>query len=95
MLKPLHNRLLVERLESDKISSGGIIIPDSAKEKPQQGKVISVGPGSQDKEGKIVPMDISKGDVVLFAKYGGTEVTLEGNEYLMLKEDDILAVVGK
>ena len=93
MLKPLHNRLLVERMESDDTTSSGIIIPDSAKEKPQQGKVISVGPGAQDKEGKVVPMEVSKGDTVLFAKFGGTEVTVEGKEYMILKEDDVLGVV--
>ena len=95
MLKPLSNRLLVERIESEETTSSGLIIPDSAKEKPQEGKVISVGPGSRDKEGEVVPMDISVGDLVLFAKYGGTDVTLDGEEYLMLKEDDVLGIIGK
>ncbi len=95
MLKPLNNRLLVERVDSEATTSSGIIIPDSAKEKPQEGKVVSVGPGSRDKEGEVVPMEISIGDLVLFAKYGGTDVTLEGKEYLMLKEDDVLGVIGK
>ncbi|MCH8074835.1 MAG: co-chaperone GroES [SAR324 cluster bacterium] len=95
MLKPLSNRLLVERIDSEETTSSGLIIPDSAKEKPQEGKVISVGPGSRDKEGEVVPMDISVGDLVLFAKYGGTDVTLDGEEYLMLKEDDVLGIIGK
>ena len=95
MLKPLSNRLLVERIDSEETTSSGLIIPDSAKEKPQEGKVISVGPGSRDKEGAVVPMDISVGDLVLFAKYGGTDVTLDGEEYLMLKEDDVLGIIGK
>lgn len=95
MLKPLSNRLLVERTDSEETTSSGIIIPDSAKEKPQEGKVVSVGPGSRDKEGEVVPMEISIGDMVLFAKYGGTDVTLEGKEYLMLKEDDVLGIIGK
>ena len=95
MLKPLSNRLLVERTDSEETTSSGIIIPDSAKEKPQEGKVVSVGPGSRDKEGEVVPMEISIGDLVLFAKYGGTDVTLEGKEYLMLKEDDVLGIIGK
>ena len=94
MLKPLHNRLLVERIDAENTTSSGIIIPDTAKEKPQQGKVISVGPGARDKDGKVIPMEVSKGDLVLFAKYGGTDVTLEGKEYMILKEDDILGVVG-
>ena len=95
MLKPLSNRLLVERTDSEEVTRSGIIIPDSAKEKPQEGKVKSVGPGSRDKEGKVVPMEISVGDLVLFAKYGGTDVTIEGEEYLILKEDDVLAIIGK
>jgi len=94
MLKPLHNRLLVERIEADDKTASGLIIPDSAKEKPQQGKVISVGPGARDKEGKTVPMDVAAGDIILFAKFGGTDVTLEGLEYLILKEDDVLGVIS-
>jgi chaperonin GroES len=94
MLKPLHNRLVVERLESEQTTASGIIIPDTAKEKPQQGRVVSVGPGARDKAGKTVPMEIAAGDTVLFTKYGGTEVTLEGKEYLILKEDDVLGVIS-
>lgn len=94
MLKPLHNRLLVERLDAEDTTSSGIIIPDTAKEKPQKGKVISVGPGIKDKDGKLIPMEIAKGDLVLFAKYGGTDVTIEGREYMILKEDDVLGVIG-
>jgi len=94
MLKPLHNRLVVERLEAEQTTASGIIIPDSAKEAPQQGKVVAVGPGARDKAGKVVPMEIQVGDTVLFAKYGGTEVTLDGSDYMILKEDDVLAVMS-
>ena len=93
MLKPLQNRLVVERLEAEETTASGIIIPDTAKEKPQQGRVVSVGPGVRDKAGKHVPMDVAVGDTVLFTKYGGTDVTLDGKEYLILKEDDILGVM--
>lgn len=93
MLKPLHNRLVVERIDPEETTSSGIIIPDTAQEKPQQGKVVSVGPGLADKSGKVVPMDVAPGDTVLFTKYGGTEVTLEGRDYLILKEDDVLGVI--
>ena len=94
MLKPLHNRILVERMDADDKTASGIIIPDTAKEKPQEGRVVSVGPGEKDKKGKIIPMEVSKGDVVLFNKYGGTDVILDGKDYLMMKEDDILGVIG-
>lgn len=93
MLKPLHNRVVVERIEADQKTASGIIIPDTAKEKPQQGRVVSVGPGLRDKTGKMVPMEIAAGDTVLFTKYGGTDVTLDGKEYLILKEDDVLGVM--
>jgi chaperonin GroES len=95
MIKPLHNRVVVERLDPEEKTASGIIIPDTAKEKPQKGKVISVGPGNRDKEGKHVPLDVKNGDLILFTKYGGTDVTLDGTEYLILKEDDILGVIGK
>ena len=95
MLKPLQNRLVVERLEAEEKTASGLIIPDSAKEKPQQGIVVSVGPGARDKQGKPVPMEVNAGDTVLFGKYGGTDVTLDGKEYLILKEDDVLAVMPK
>ena len=94
MLKPLQNRLLVERLEAEQTTASGIIIPDTAKEKPQQGRVVSVGPGVRDKAGKHVPKEVSAGDTVLFAKYGGADVTIDGHEYLILKEDDILGVIS-
>jgi chaperonin GroES len=94
MLKPLHNRLVVERLEAEQTTASGIIIPDSAKEKPQQGRVVSVGPGARDKAGKQVPMEIEVGDTVLFTKYGGADVTLDGKDYLILKEDDVLGVMS-
>jgi chaperonin GroES len=93
MLKPLQNRLVVERLEAEQTTASGLIIPDSAKEKPQQGRVVSVGPGARNKQGKAVPMEVAVGDTVLFGKYGGTDVTLDGKEYLILKEDDVLAVM--
>ena len=93
MLKPLHNRIVVERLEAELTTASGLIIPDSAKEKPQQGRVVSAGPGLRDKQGKRIAMEVAAGDTVLFAKYGGTDVTLDGKEYLIMKEDDILAVL--
>jgi len=93
-LRPLGNRLLVERIEEpEKVSPGGIIIPDSAKEKPTQGIVIAVGPGGRDKEGKRIPMDITAGDKVVFGKWGGNEIKIEGKEYLLLKEDDIYGII--
>ena len=95
MIKPLQDRVIVERLEAEEKTAAGIIIPDTAQEKPQSGRVIAAGPGLRDKKNKIVPLDVKKGDEVLFAKFGGTDVTLDGKEYLILKESDILAVVGK
>ncbi len=93
-MKPLHNRILVERVDAEEKTASGIIIPDTAKEKPQEGKVIAVGPGLKDKAGKLIPMDVKKGDRILFVKYGGTEVKLDGKDYLILKEDDVMGVVG-
>jgi len=93
MIKPLRNRVVVERLEADEKTASGLIIPDSAQEKPQKGRVVAVGPGSRDKKGEHVPMALAKGDLILFGKYGGTDVTLDGNEYLILTEDDILGVI--
>ncbi|MEE8556883.1 MAG: co-chaperone GroES, partial [Myxococcota bacterium] len=87
-VRPLHNRLIVRRVEEDEKTAGGIIIPDAAKEKPQQGRVIAVGPGRRDDKGKIIPMEINKGDRVLFSKYGGNEVDLDGDEHLIISEDD-------
>ena len=92
-IRPLHDRIIVERLEEETKTAAGIIIPDSAKEKPQQGKVIAVGKGKVTEDGKVLPLDVKKGDRVLFGKYAGTEVKLDGKEYLMMREDDILGVV--
>lgn len=93
MMKPLHNRILVERLNADEKTASGIIIPDTAKEKPQEGKVIAAGPGMKDKAGNLIPMDVKVGDRILFTKYGGTEVKLDGKDYLILKEDDVMGVL--
>jgi len=95
-LKPLGNRVVVEPLEQEEITAGGIVLPETAKEKPQQGMVKSVGPGDRDEEGKRIPMDVKVGDKVLFAKYSGTEMKLDGKKLLVLRESDLLAiVVGK
>jgi chaperonin GroES len=93
--RPLHDRVLVESLESEEKTAGGIIIPDTAKEKPQEGKVIAVGPGTKTEDGKIIPMDVKVGDRVLFGKWSGTEVKIDGKEYSIMKESDIMGVVGK
>jgi chaperonin GroES len=93
MMKPLHNRILVERLDAEEKTKSGIIIPDSAKEKPQEGKIVAAGPGMKDKAGKVIPMDVKVGDRILFTKYGGTEVKLDGKEYLILKEEDVMGVL--
>jgi chaperonin GroES len=92
-LKPLADRLVVEPTEQEEVTASGIYVPETAKEKPQEGKVIAVGPGRKDDEGKRIPMDVAKGDKVLYAKYGGTEVKLEDKKYLILKETDILAIL--
>jgi chaperonin GroES len=92
-VRPLHDRLIVQRLEEEEKTKGGIIIPDTAKEKPIEGKVIAVGSGRIKKDGTKVPLEIKKGDRVLYAKYGGTEVKIDGEEYLMMKEDDVLAII--
>ena len=92
-IRPLHDRVIVERLEEEATTASGIIIPDSAKEKPQQGNVIAVGKGKVTEDGKVLPLDVKIGDKVLFGKYSGTEVKIEGNEYLMMREDDVLGVV--
>ena len=95
-LRPLHDRILVQRTEEEEQKVGGIIIPDSAKEKPQQGKVLAVGPGRwSDDEGKHFPLDIKVGDTVLYSKYGGTEVSHSGKDLLILTSRDVLAIVGK
>jgi chaperonin GroES len=92
-IRPLHDRILVKRLDEEEKTAGGLYIPDSAKEKPIQGKVIAVGAGKRDKEGKAIPVEIKAGDKVLFSKYSGTEVKIEGEEHLIMREDDILAVL--
>ena len=92
--RPLHDRVLVQRLGDDETSVGGIIIPDSAKEKPQKAKVIRIGPGRTDKDGKSIGLDVQDGDIILFGKYSGAEVKMDGEEYLILREDEILAVIG-
>jgi chaperonin GroES len=92
-VRPLHNRLIVKRLEEEEKTSGGIIIPDTAKEKPQQGNVVAVGPGKRDESGKPIPLDVKAGDRVLFSKYAGTEVKLDGEEHLIISEDEVLAIL--
>jgi chaperonin GroES len=92
-LKPLGSRVVVEPVEQEEVTAGGIVLPETAKEKPQKGKVLSVGPGDRDEDGKHVAMDVNVGDVVLFAKYGGTEIKVEGKKLLILRESDLLAIV--
>ncbi|MFZ5799390.1 MAG: co-chaperone GroES [Desulfobulbaceae bacterium] len=94
-IRPLNDRVLVKRLEEEQKTAGGIIIPDTAKEKPAEGQVVSVGPGKLNSKGERVAMDIKAGDRVLFSKYGGTEVKIEGEDFLIMREDDILGVVEK
>lgn len=92
-IKPLGDRLVVERLEQEEKTVGGIIIPDSAKEKPKQGKVLAVGPGAKDENGKRIEVDVKPGDVVLFTQWAGNEIKIEGKEYLILKESDVIGIV--
>ncbi len=92
-IRPLQDRILVERIDEEETSKGGILIPDTAKEKPQEGKVVAVGKGKVLEDGKIQPLDVQKGDRILFAKYGGTEITLDGEERLILREDDVLGIL--
>ena len=94
-IRPLHDRLIVKRLEEEEKTKGGIIIPDSAKEKPAEGKVIAVGAGRLKKDGTKLPMEVKKGDRILFAKYGGTEVKIDGEEHLIMKEEDVLGIIEK
>ena len=91
-VRPLHDRILVERLEEKEVKKGGIIIPDTAKEKPQEGKVIAVGNGKVNDDGKKVPLDVKAGDKILFGKYSGSEVKIDDKEYLILREEDVLAI---
>jgi chaperonin GroES len=92
-VRPLNDRVLVRRLESEERTKGGIIIPDAAKEKPLEGKVMAVGGGKKDEKGKAIPLDVKKGDRVLFGKYSGTEIKIDGDELLIVREEDILAVI--
>jgi chaperonin GroES len=92
--RPLHDRVLVRRVEAEEKTAGGIIIPDTAKEKPQEGEVISVGAGTRDESGKLTPLDVKEGDRILFGKWSGTEVRLNGEDLLIMKESDILGIVS-
>jgi chaperonin GroES len=93
-IRPLHDRILVKREEEKEVKKGGIIIPDTAKEKPQEGKVVAVGGGKVNEDGKKIPLDVKAGDKILFGKYSGTEIKIDGQEYLILREDEVLAVIG-
>ncbi len=92
--RPLHDRVVVKRLEGEDKTKGGIIIPDTAKEKPQEGQIVAVGPGARDETGKLVPLDVKAGDRILFGKWSGTEVKVDGQDLLIMKESDILGIVG-
>ena len=92
--KPLHDRVLVRRVESDQKTAGGIIIPDTAQEKPMEGEVLEIGSGARDEVGKLVPLDVKKGDKILFGKWSGTEVKLDGQDVLIMKESDIMGILG-
>jgi chaperonin GroES len=91
--RPLHDRVVVRRIEAEEKSAGGIIIPDTAKEKPQQGEIVAVGPGARDEQGQLVPLDVKVGDVVLFGKWSGSEVKIDGEELLIMKESDIVGIL--
>ena len=93
--RPLHDRVVVKRVDEDTKTKGGIIIPETAQEKPMQGKIIAVGPGARDESGKLVPLDVKSGDMVLFGKWSGTEVKIDGEELLIMKESDIMGVLDK
>ena len=92
-LRPLSDRILVQRVEEDEKTKGGIIIPDTAKEKPAEGKIVATGNGRMGEDGKLLPMDVKVGDTILFSKYGGTDVKIDGVEYLILRQDDVLGVI--
>lgn len=94
-LKPLGSRVVVEPIEQEEVTAGGIVLPDTAKEKPQQGVILAVGPGDRDEDGKYIPMDVKVGDKVLFAKYAGTEMKIDGKKLLILRESDLLAIIEK
>jgi chaperonin GroES len=91
--RPLHDRILVRRIEAEEKTAGGIIIPDTAKEKPQEGEIIAVGPGARDESGKLVPLDVKAGDRILFGKWSGTEIKLNGEDLLIMKESDVMGVI--
>jgi len=93
-IKPMNDRVLVTRVEEEQKTAGGIIIPDTAKEKPQEGKVVAVGPGKLDDSGKRVPLEVKKGDRILFSKYAGTEIKIDGKEHIFMREDDILGILN-
>jgi chaperonin GroES len=93
-LHPLHDRILIKRIDETEVRRGGLVIPDSAKEKPQEGKVLAVGTGTVTEDGRKIPLDVKAGDRVLFGKYSGSEVTLDGEEYLIMKEEDVLGILG-
>jgi chaperonin GroES len=94
-LRPLQDRIIVKRVEEETKTAGGLFIPETAKEKPQRGEIVAAGNGKKTEEGKVLPLDVKVGDIVLFGKYAGTEVKVDGEEYLMMREDDLLAVVEK
>ena len=94
-IRPLHDRVIVKRIEEDQKTKGGIIIPDTAKEKPQMGKVIAAGSGKKTEDGKLLPLDVKKGDRVLFSKYAGNDIKIDGEELLIMKEEDILGIITK
>ena len=93
-IRPLHDRVIVKRVQEEEKTKGGIIIPDTAKEKPQEGQIVAVGPGARDETGKLVPLDVKAGDRILFGKWSGTEVKVDGQDLLIMKESDILGIVG-
>jgi len=90
---PLHDRIVVSRIEAEEKTKGGIIIPDTAKEKPQEGRILAIGPGKRDKDGNLIPLEVKAGDRVLFTKWAGTEIKIDGQEHMIMKEDDILGVI--
>ena len=93
--RPLHDRVLVRRIDAEEKTAGGIIIPDTAKEKPQEGEIVAAGPGARNEQGQLIPVDVKPGDRVLFGKWSGTEVKIDGHDYLIMKESDLLGVVDK
>ena len=93
--RPLHDRVVVKRIDAEEKTAGGIIIPDTAKEKPSQGEIIAVGPGGRDENGKLIPIDVKKGDRVLFGKWSGTEVKIDAEEYVIVREGDVLGILGE